>query len=105
MRPAPVRHGHSCSSLNLAKYLGEGTSRGATEQSVAPFAFEAKWSPHHQPAPNPGWAVSHLRDAKMTQLVSLPTKSVRKYPSGSNLFYVRGLLKVGESLKTNQAQE
>jgi hypothetical protein len=52
-----------------------------------------------------GLGRSHLRDAKMTQLVSLPTKSVRKYPSASNLLYVRGLLKVGESLKTNQAQE
>src|SRR5580704_7754913 len=39
MRPASAQHGHSCSSLNLAKYLGEGTSRGATEQSVAPFVF------------------------------------------------------------------
>jgi hypothetical protein len=29
----------------LAKYLGEGTSRGATEKSVAPLFFEQKrWS-------------------------------------------------------------
>src|SRR5580692_11591951 len=79
MGPASVQHGHSCSSLNLAKYLGEGTSRGATEKSVAPFAFEAKWSPHPSTklAPSPGWTVSHLRDAEMTQLVIPPTKSAR----------------------------
>src|SRR5580704_17442521 len=35
IRSAPVRRGLSC-SLKLAKYLGEGTSRGATEKSVAP---------------------------------------------------------------------
>ena len=36
---APAPHGHRCNSLNLAKYLGEGTSRGATEKSVAPLTF------------------------------------------------------------------
>ena len=59
----------------------------------------------HRLAPNLGGDVSQLRDAKMTQLVIPPTKSARKYPSGSNLLYVRGLPKVDESLKTNQTQE
>jgi len=45
----------SCNSSNLAKTLGEGTSRGATEKSVAPFTFDATVAAFYQRlAPNLG---------------------------------------------------
>jgi hypothetical protein len=98
---APVRRGHSC-SLKFGEVPGGGYQPGSNGEIRCSLLFlnlEGKKIAPRKPSTgfNSAWTPSHSQDAKMTQLVMLPTKSATNYPSESKALW---LLRSTEVLKT-----